>query len=194
MCKAVKITTMSKCTNFSTDSSEATRSILRVKSNDDMAALPASPSDLEDDSSDHSASSSCSSSSSNSVRFRNVQIREYGIVLGDNPSCSRGPPVSLGWDYDQDGEQDVLLDVYEKWRIGQRRSMYEMKLPADVRFDMLREWDVQTKDMKTTELKLKEIRSQRLRTLVQVQRKETMKQFTQKLKRTVSFNRLKSDT
>lgn len=195
MCKVMEMPTMSECSSFSTDSSPATKGILRVKSNDDMATLPASLSNLDDDCSGHSdcTSSSCSSTSSNSVRFRNVQIREYGIVLGDNPSCSKGPPVSLGWEYDQEGQQEVLVDVYEKWRVGQRRSMHEMRLPAEVRFGMLREWDVQTRDMKTTESELKEIKTQRLRTLVKVQRKESMKQFTKKLKRTVSFNRLKSD-
>jgi hypothetical protein len=27
------------------------------------------------------------------VVFRNVEIREYGRTIGDNPSCSAGPPV-----------------------------------------------------------------------------------------------------
>ena len=28
------------------------------------------------------------------VRFQNVKVREYERVIGDNPSCSRGAPVS----------------------------------------------------------------------------------------------------
>ena len=191
MCKAVNKPTMSECSSCYTDSVQRTNSILRVKSSDSIASSSAS-SVFEVDSSGHSSSTSSSrrSSSSNSVRFHNVKIREYGVVLGDNPSCSQGPPIGLSWDYDQDGEQEVLLDVFEQWRVGQRRSMSQMKLPANVRFDTLRSWDVQMKDIKTNEAELKEIRSQRLRTLVKLQRKETMKNFTQKLKRTVSFRRL----
>jgi hypothetical protein len=28
-----------------------------------------------------------------SVRFENVNIREYSRIIGDNPSCSSGAPV-----------------------------------------------------------------------------------------------------
>mmetsp|Transcript_13268 Transcript_13268/g.24066 ORF Transcript_13268/g.24066 Transcript_13268/m.24066 type:complete len:235 (-) Transcript_13268:82-786(-) len=36
-----------------------------------------------------------------SVLFSLVEIREYPRILGDNPSCRSGPPISLGWDYDK---------------------------------------------------------------------------------------------
>ena len=29
----------------------------------------------------------------NSVRFSEIQIRDYERVVGDNPSCSSGPPI-----------------------------------------------------------------------------------------------------
>lgn len=32
-------------------------------------------------------------SSSPSVRFNQITIREYAIVIGDNPSCSSGAPL-----------------------------------------------------------------------------------------------------
>eukprot|EP00978_Attheya_sp_CCMP212_P031249 scaffold117482_cov46-Attheya_sp.AAC.2 len=35
------------------------------------------------------------------VLFSLVEIREYPRILGDNPSCRSGPPISLGWDYDK---------------------------------------------------------------------------------------------
>eukprot|EP00978_Attheya_sp_CCMP212_P007143 scaffold16612_cov35-Attheya_sp.AAC.4 len=35
------------------------------------------------------------------VLFSLVEIREYPRILGDNPSCRWGPPISLGWDYDK---------------------------------------------------------------------------------------------
>ena len=192
MCKIVNMPTTLECSSCSTDSVRRTKSILRIKSTDNIVSSSA-PSTLDDDSSSHSSCSTSSSyplSPSNSVRFHNVQIREYGIVLGDNPSCSKGLPISLSWDYDQEGEQEMLLDDFEQWRGGQRRSMSQMKIPACVRFNTLRSWDVQMKDMKIIESELKQIRNQRLRTLMKLQRKETMKQFTQKLKRTVSFRRL----
>mmetsp|Transcript_17467 Transcript_17467/g.23337 ORF Transcript_17467/g.23337 Transcript_17467/m.23337 type:complete len:167 (-) Transcript_17467:240-740(-) len=34
-----------------------------------------------------------------SVRFGRVDVREYELTLGDNPSCSNGPPLTLDWSY-----------------------------------------------------------------------------------------------
>lgn len=31
------------------------------------------------------------------VQFSTVDIREYEMEIGDNPSCSRGPAITLGW-------------------------------------------------------------------------------------------------
>jgi len=41
------------------------------------------------------------------VRFSDVEIREYQRVIGDNPSCSNGPPMSIGWRYNILGKMSV---------------------------------------------------------------------------------------
>merc|ERR1712238_242161 len=33
------------------------------------------------------------------VSFKAVEIREYDRAIGDNPSCSSGPPIALDWNY-----------------------------------------------------------------------------------------------
>eukprot|EP00978_Attheya_sp_CCMP212_P043973 scaffold296224_cov51-Attheya_sp.AAC.2 len=35
------------------------------------------------------------------IRFSLVEIREFPRILGDNPSCRSGPPITIGWDYDK---------------------------------------------------------------------------------------------
>ena len=38
-------------------------------------------------------------SAGKSVTFTTVEVREYGRCLGDNPSVSRGAPLSIDWSY-----------------------------------------------------------------------------------------------
>mmetsp|Transcript_10065 Transcript_10065/g.12708 ORF Transcript_10065/g.12708 Transcript_10065/m.12708 type:complete len:203 (+) Transcript_10065:45-653(+) len=144
-----------------------TRSILRAKSLDDST-----------DSSIHSTSSACttSSSSSRSVSFDQVEIREYSITIGDNPSCSNGPPLSLGWTYSND-ENHLPLDQYEQYRDGHRRPMHQMKVPARIRYDMLREWDVPTSVIANAQRECAEIQRQRSRTFDRVERSSNIKKF-----------------
>jgi hypothetical protein len=59
------------------------------------------------------------------VSFDRIIVREYGMVLGDNPSCSYGPPVQLDWHYTERPEEDV--DVYEEAR-GERRKLPQLYL------------------------------------------------------------------
>lgn len=74
------------------------------------------------------------------IHFANVEIREYARTIGDNPSCSSGPPVSISWEY---AEAICLpLDAYEGSR-PPRRSNLEMILPREFRQRMLkRDWEV----------------------------------------------------
>jgi hypothetical protein len=44
------------------------------------------------------------------VSFTNLSIREYNLEIGDNPSCSYGVPISLGWDYEERHESLGLMD------------------------------------------------------------------------------------
>jgi hypothetical protein len=72
---------------------------------------------------------------SSTVSFQSVNVREYERTLGDNPSCSYGPPVTLDWEYSN--EQSISLDDYEKYR-GMRRNKCTMRLPARTRETMLK--------------------------------------------------------
>lgn len=59
------------------------------------------------------------------VQFLAVEIREYSQTLGDNPSVSYGPPISLDWEYDS--ADPVPLDDFEAGR-GKRRNLRQMML------------------------------------------------------------------
>jgi hypothetical protein len=69
------------------------------------------------------------------VSFDTIEIREYERVVGDNPSCSKGPPISIGW--------ECLLcrlyriSDYENHIRGPRRTKKEFHLAADKRTHLL---------------------------------------------------------
>eukprot|EP00553_Chaetoceros_curvisetus_P011367 CAMPEP_0204641852 /NCGR_PEP_ID=MMETSP0717-20131115/51363_1 /ASSEMBLY_ACC=CAM_ASM_000666 /TAXON_ID=230516 /ORGANISM="Chaetoceros curvisetus" /LENGTH=320 /DNA_ID=CAMNT_0051662563 /DNA_START=71 /DNA_END=1034 /DNA_ORIENTATION=+ len=92
----------------------------------------------------HSTSSSSLSSSTSTepkrktkqLTFHNVEVREYELVPGCNPSITDlGPPVELGW---RSSEAIVYsIDQYEKSRCDLRCDVDLLRMPACVRHDLL---------------------------------------------------------
>ena len=75
------------------------------------------------------------------IQFKHIEVREYSRTVGDNPSCSSGPPVTITWEYDPN---TLILSVeeYEDAR-PTRRTMSQMILPRSIRTEILRkEWNV----------------------------------------------------
>jgi len=70
------------------------------------------------------------------VSFDSIKIREYQRQLGDNPSCEKGPPISISWDHHN--EMEFTVDDYEQYHPN-RRDRSELLIPADERADMLME-------------------------------------------------------
>ena len=68
------------------------------------------------------------------VSFNQIHIREYSLEMGDNPSCSRGPPLSISWDYNDVGSID--LQEFEETRPA-RRYHGELIIPLSVRKEIL---------------------------------------------------------
>lgn len=79
------------------------------------------------------------------LRFGLIKIREYSRTIGDNPSCSSGPPISISWEYIEN--ENIRFEDYEKMR-PPRRVQNEMILPRLAREDMLRlEWNASRKEI-----------------------------------------------
>lgn len=69
----------------------------------------------------------CSSSKKTSVTFDKIVIRNYHMTLGDNPSCSSGPPIGLDWSYNS-VDEELKLDEYETFREGKRLGVKRLKV------------------------------------------------------------------
>lgn len=84
----------------SSSSQQRQKSIMRVRTlRDSLSSCCSSESFTRPDlpqectGSDSSLSAAHFELPSSSVEFKDVSIREYGVAIGDNPSCSGGVPI-----------------------------------------------------------------------------------------------------
>lgn len=80
-------------------------------------------------------STQLSVSQKSNVSFDKLYVREYGMVLGDNPSVSAGPPVSIGWEVQEEYNHDI--ENYEEER-APRRETFQMVIPRHGREALLK--------------------------------------------------------
>jgi len=81
-----------------------------------------------------------------SVTFDRIQIREYERTVGDNPACSSGCPISLGWSYVIAYES--AIQDYERRR-APRRPKKEFHLSSGKRSQLLvDEWECPEEDIR----------------------------------------------
>ena len=70
------------------------------------------------------------------ISFSTLEIRHYEMILGDNPGGSSGPPLSLGWNYDEDQTKVLDMEDYEQTREA-RRKVDQLHLKPGNRIDLL---------------------------------------------------------
>ena len=83
----------------------------------------------------HRKISTCTSDKK--VFFSTIEIRTYPLRLGDNPSTSSGPPLTISWD-PEGAPRSFEVDDYEETR-PTRRSEDSLKVSKLVRQEWLRE-------------------------------------------------------
>mmetsp|Transcript_31204 Transcript_31204/g.47798 ORF Transcript_31204/g.47798 Transcript_31204/m.47798 type:complete len:213 (-) Transcript_31204:2018-2656(-) len=94
------------------------------------------------------------------VSFHKIKIREYERILGDNPSVTSGPPISIGWGY---VEEDFIRSVneYEGCR-PRRRTKSELIIPSFVRRGLLEEeFGVSKESIKAASKEVKGVQKKR---------------------------------
>lgn len=97
------------------------------------------------------------------VGWHKVEIREYGRTVGDNPSVSGGPPITLSWTYHKAFEGSV--DAYENDR-PVRHVGKEMAVPRYLREIMLcEEWGCSNREIANAVRDILAIKQQRRTTV-----------------------------
>jgi len=110
------------------------------------------------------------------VRFSTVNIRQYRICLGDNPSVALGAPISLDWLY----EKEIRIDLHEYEQHTQyygKRNRCEFKLPSQERFHLLKQLGYSRNEIQESIHEVTKIKIQRLQTRQQYERKDFMRSF-----------------
>lgn len=64
-----------------------------------------------------------------------IMIQEYCIVLGDNPGCTSGPPIQLGWEIESSTVRN--FQFYEFFRSPDRTHGRQLRISSQERLDML---------------------------------------------------------
>jgi hypothetical protein len=120
------------------------------------------------------------------VRFDVVYTRDYERVVGDNPECSSGPPVAIGWAHGK--TQAIHIDKFESSRT-KRRSELEMILPREERESILMYWGATMHDVSDAVRRNRKVKSQRNQTVSNMGKAERIEEVfesaTRKLKRAV---------
>jgi len=125
-----------------------------------------------------------------SVRFHGIEIRDYERVVGDNPSCSSGPPIGIGWAH---GKTRVLnIDSYEHSR-SERKTQRKLVLNRQNREELLANWDVPVSDIVEAIRGNVRVKNQRRQTVTNLGKAEKLEEAfesaTRKLKNALLLRR-----
>jgi len=108
----------------------ASKGCLRVKSQEESLGrkYAQSPASTEG----AASASAFTSTTKKRVGFSQITISVHGVLLGDNPSVSCGPPLSIDWECFETARFGV--DEYERVQPPTaRRTRAELRIPASVR-------------------------------------------------------------
>mmetsp|Transcript_21971 Transcript_21971/g.39185 ORF Transcript_21971/g.39185 Transcript_21971/m.39185 type:complete len:198 (+) Transcript_21971:119-712(+) len=92
-----------------------------------------------------------------------LHIAEYPIEIGDNPGCSCGAPITIGWT--PIASYRTSLEEFDTSRHGLRRHKKELAIPAAVREDRLRNEGYTTTEIRKANVARAMSRQQRRQTV-----------------------------
>ena len=95
------------------------------------------------------------------VRFSTVQFQEHPMIVGDNPAVSRGVPISIAWESQE--EYVLTVDDYERAR-PPRRSIVELKRESLDRVRLCKQLGYSRSEIVEANKQIAVIQKQRTRT------------------------------
>jgi hypothetical protein len=98
------------------------------------------------------------------VRWGDVLVREYSRIPGDHPDVTDGPPISIGWEFNQ--RSPIQVDHYEDIRGPVRRDSLSTMTSSQRYYLLHKVFQVNDKDIKAAEKKARKIRHRREETMM----------------------------
>jgi len=121
---------------------------------------------------------------SKKVRFDVVEIRQYERIASDNPCCSSGPPIGIGWNHGEIHRTNV--NDYEQSR-GGRNFNLDIVLTRSRREALLSEWDVDTRTIVASTRAAMKTKFQRKQTVINARKfsklEEVMESTSRRLRK-----------
>jgi len=134
------------------------------------------------------------SSKSKKVRFDVVEIRQYERIASDNPCCSSGPPIGIGWNHGETHRADV--NDYEHSR-SDRNSNFVIVLSRSEREELLLEWDVDSRNIASSVRAALKTKFQRKQTVINARKyskiEEAIEITSKRLKKALLPRRMTND-
>ena len=93
-----------------------------------------------------------------SVSFHQVHIREYERIVGDNPSVTAGPAVSMAWNHHE--HTSLTVSDYESTR-PPRRTHPQIQMPANVRRQHLENSGASWKEIQDAQTEIRRVQKNR---------------------------------
>lgn len=97
-------------------------------------------------------------SGNKAVGFSTVDLHVHRLVLGDNPSVSGGPPLTIGWRSEYSTQ--LTVDEYEQHH-PDRRGKESLQVPRSLREDWLKDEGYSRSEMKEAETSALLVKAQR---------------------------------
>mmetsp|Transcript_22098 Transcript_22098/g.23674 ORF Transcript_22098/g.23674 Transcript_22098/m.23674 type:complete len:614 (-) Transcript_22098:845-2686(-) len=139
-------------------------------------------------------SDACCLSRSKKVRFDVVEIRNYERTVSDNPCCSSGPPIGIGWNHEDSNKFNI--NDYEQNQ-GDRLTHLDMVLSRKERENLLIEWGIPNPIIAQSIRAASKAKNQRKQTVVNRRKvfrlEKAIEVASRKLKRVLLLPRKRTD-
>jgi len=125
------------------------------------------------------------------VKFTDITVREYPQILGENPGCSNGPSMAIGWEYRE--HPTLLLDAFEALRAPFRDSKKILLVPCEKHEKRLRRMGYSPLEIAEAVRRDNKSRCQRRQTVSNMAMLEALLSTKSKILRSLFFSLPRND-